>query len=376
MADTEPEERNISVRFDRPPESRLASNKNLRDRSARVTIEDVAEVAGVSTATVSRVINAHPDVSPATRAEVMRHARELGYVSNRAAAPDPNAKGVKLIALAVPELHGDNVTEVITGAAESLKEHDARLVLSSVGGKLGTTLGLPERLLKGTTAGALLLMPAEDTAELVELGETGYPFVVIEPAMPIDIGIPAVTVTNWGGAKMAAEYLISLGHTHIGIITGPSSWRVSADRLAGYQAALLTAGLPILPRLVQEADFTIDGGRYAAERLLSLAHAPTAIFATDDAMAVGVLQEARARGLHPPRDLSVMGFGDTRMAAITTPGLTSVQLPLQGLGRVGADMLWRILQGQDLDAPRIELSTSLVIRESTSAPRGTSFSTM
>jgi LacI family transcriptional regulator len=376
MADTEPEERSISVRFDRSPGPRLPSNRSARDRGARVTIEDVAEVAGVSTATVSRVINAHPDVSQATRAEVMKHARELGYVSNRGASAEPTAKGVKLIALAVPELHGDNVTEVITGAAEALKDHDARLVLSSVGGKLGTTLSLPERLLKGTTEGALLVMPAEDTQELVELGETGYPFVVIEPAMPIDIGIPTVTVTNWGGAKMAAEYLIGLGHTHIGIITGPSGWRVSADRLAGYQAALLTAGLPILPRLVQEADFTIDGGRYAAERLLSLAHAPTAIFATDDAMAVGVLQAARARGLHPPRDLSVMGFGDARMAAITTPGLTSVQLPLQGLGRVGADMLWRLLQGQELDAPRIELSTSLVIRESTSAPRGTSFSTI
>ena len=212
-------------------------------------------------------------------------------------------------------------------------------------------------------------MPAEDTAELVELGETGYPFVVIEPAMPIDIGIPAVTVTNWGGAKMAAEYLIGLGHTHIGIITGPRDWRVSADRLAGYQAALLTAGLPILPRLVQEADFTIESGRYAAERLLSLPHAPSAIFAMEDAMAVGVLQAARAHGLHSPRDLSVIGFGDTSMAAITTPGLSSVQLPLQGLGRVGADMLWRLLQDRQLDAPRIELSTSLVVRESTAAPR-------
>ena len=107
--------------------------------------------------------------------------------------------------------------------------------------------------MRGTTAGAILVMPSEETQELSELGATGYPFVVIEPAMPIDIEIPAVTVTNWGGAKMAAEYLIGLGHTHIGIITGPSGWRISADRLAGYQAALLTAGLPILPRLIQEA---------------------------------------------------------------------------------------------------------------------------
>ncbi len=376
MAENDPEERTISLRLDRTPAPRGTNTRSVRDRGARVTIEDVAEVAGVSTATVSRVINAHPDVSPATRAEVMRHARELGYVSNRGASAEPSAKDVRLIALAVPELHGDNVTEVVTGAAESLREHGACLVLSSLGSKLGTSQSLAERLLKGTTSGALLLMPEEDTRDLVELGETGYPFVMVEPAMPVDVGIPAVTVTNWGGAKMATEYLIGLGHTHIGIITGPSGWRVSADRLAGYQAALLTAGLPILPRLVQEADFTVDGGRYAAERLLSLPHAPTAIFATDDAVAVGVLQASRGKGLHPPRDLSVIGFGDTRMAAITTPGLSSVQLPLQGLGRVGADMLWRLLQGQELDAPRIELSTSLVIRESTSAPRGTSFSTM
>ena len=301
----------------------------------------------------------------------MRGNSGTSTIAARVRSPAP---GVKLIALSVPELHGDNVTEVITGAAEALKNMMPVWSCLPLGEARGCQLS--ERLLRGTTAGAILLMPAEDTAELVELGETGYPFVVIEPAMPIDIGIPAVTVTNWGGAKMAAEYLIGLGHTHIGIITGPRDWRVSADRLAGYQAALLTAGLPILPRLVQEADFTIESGRYAAERLLSLPHAPSAIFAMEDAMAVGVLQAARAHGLHSPRDLSVIGFGDTSMAAITTPGLSSVQLPLQGLGRVGADMLWRLLQDRQLDAPRIELSTSLVVRESTAAPRGTSFSTM
>jgi DNA-binding LacI/PurR family transcriptional regulator len=345
-------------------------------RNARVTIEQVAELAGVSTATVSRVLNGHPDVSQSTRAEVIRHARQLGYVNNRGVSAESNGKRVRLVALAVPEMRGDYVTEVVTGAAEALRDRDAHLVMCSVGGENGDSSSLRDRLLLGTTGGALLVLPSEESSELLDLRQSGYPFVVIEPPMPIDASIPTVAVTNWGGAKMATEYLIELGHTHIGIITGPSEWRINTDRLAGYQAALLSAGLPLVPTLVQESDFTIDGGQEAANRLLSVSHVPSAILALNDAMAVGVLRAARSRELHVPRDLSVVGFGDTEIASVTVPALTTVQQPLQGLGRVGADMLWRLLQGQQLDAPRMELSTTLVVRESTSHPRGTSFLTL
>ncbi len=344
-------------------------------RAPKVTIESVAALAGVSTATVSRVVNGHPDVSAATRAEVLRYARELGYVNTRASSLDVGKNKVRLIALSVPEMRGDYITEVITGAAEALADRDSRLVICSVDGNRRFE-PLPERLLEGTTSGALLLQPSDDTTDLVELHRRSYPFVVVEPMMQIDDSIPAVTISSWAGAKMAAEYLISLGHIHIGIITGPSQLRVSSDRLAGYQAALLSAGLPLTPQLVQEADLTIEGGQEAATRLLSLPHTPSAILALNDSMAVGALRAAKSARLDVPRDVSVMGFGGSEMAAVSMPALTTVQEPLQGLGRVGADMLWKLLQGQQLDASRIELSTTLLIRESTAHPRGTSFLTV
>jgi LacI family transcriptional regulator len=226
------------------------------------------------------------------------------------------------------------------------------------------------------TDGALLILPSETSEQLLALKESGYPFVVVEPAMPVDDAIPAVAATNWAGARMATEHLIGLGHTHIGVITGPPAWRISEERLAGYHAALLTAGIPLSSRLVQSADATIAGGREAGERLLSLAHTPSAILALNDAMAIGVLEAARARDLDVPHDLSVVGFDDVTAATITTPPLTVVQQPLQGLGRVGANVLWRLLEGQQLDATRIELSTKLIVRESTAPPRGTSFLTV
>jgi LacI family transcriptional regulator len=352
----------------------MSSDRRQRDGGGRPTIQDVAELAGVSIATVSRVLNSHPDVSPATRAQVLKHVSRLGYVSNRMAEPRVG-QPVRLIGLAVPDLRDESVNEIVASATEALLEQGARLVICPPERRNGGT-SLRERLLPGTTDGGLLILPTERSEHLLALRESGYPFVVIEPAMPVDEGIPAVAATNWAGAKMAAEHLIGLGHTHIGIITGPSEWRISEERLAGYHAALLTAGIPLASRLVQPADATIAGGRAAAEHQLDLTHAPSAIIALNDAMAVGVLEAARGRGLHVPHDLSVVGFDDVTAATITTPRLTAVQQPLQGLGRVGASVLWRLLEGQELDATRIELSTRLIVRESTAPPRGTSFLTV
>ena len=342
---------------------------------SRVTIQDVAEIAGVSIATVSRVLNSHPDVSAATRSEVLRHARELGYVSNRAPEARPGGR-TRLIGLDVPDLRGDYVTEIVAAAADTLHDYGARLVLCPSAGNGTARLSLQDRLLPGTTDGALLILPFDSDGELTRLKESGFPFVVIEPTTPIGEGIPAVAATNWAGAKMATEHLIGLGHTHIGIVTGPREWRIAEERLAGYHAALLAAGLPLSSRLVQEADATIAGGSEASNRLLGLSHAPTAIVALSDAIAVGVMQAARDHGLNVPHDLSVVGFDDVEIASVTTPALTTVQQPLQGMGRVAANALWRLLEGQQLDAARVELSTRLIVRESTAPPRGTSFLTV
>lgn len=354
----------------------MSTDKRIRNGgNGRVTIQDVADLAGVSIATVSRVLNSHPDVSLLTRAEVLKHAQETGYISSKGIDVRPLGR-IRLIGLAVPDLRAQTVTEIVAAAMDAFHELGARLVICSVDpSNVGASLR--ERLLPDTTDGALLILPSESGSELLTLQQSGYPFVAIEPTMPIDEEIPAVTATNWAGTKAATEHLIGLGHTHIGIITGPRAWRISTERLAGYHAALIAASLPLSSRLVQEAaDRTIGCGREAADRLLSLAHVPTAIVAMNDAMAVGALEAARTRGLGVPHDLSIVGFDDVAMASITTPALTTVQQPLQGLGRVGADVLWRLLEGQRLDATRIELSTKLIVRDSTAPPRGSSFMTV
>jgi LacI family transcriptional regulator len=348
-------------------------DRNGNGGSARITIQDVAQQAGVSIATVSRVLNGHPDVSEETRDEVMRLARELGYSGTR--RTESRAAGrTRLIALSVPRMRGDFITEIVTGAVEALHDRDARLVICSAG-ETGNGQSLSERLLAGTTEGALLVLGAEPDEEVCALLESGYPVVIIEPVNGVGEGIPAVASTNWAGAKAATEYLIELGHTHIGVITGRGGERVSAERVAGYQAALLSAGLPLVPRLMREADWTVEGGYRAAVELLSLPHAPTAIFGLSDTMAIGALRAAHERHLTLPRDLSVVGFDDLEMASIAMPPLTTVRQPLQGLGRMGVDVLYRLLQGRRLDATRLELSTSLVVRQSTAPPPGTSFLT-
>ena len=167
---------------------------------------------------------------------------------------------------------------------------------------------------------------------------------------------------------MATEHLISLGHRRIGVITGHGSWCATVDRLAGYHSALMAAGLPIIPDYVRVADFWVEEGYRAALELLALPTRPTAIFAMSDAMAVGVQRAARERGLALPSDLSVVGFDDVQIASVATPALTTVSQPLEELGRHAVAMLYRQINGQPLDANRMELSTRLVVRASTAPP--------
>ncbi len=333
---------------------------------SRVVIRDIAALAGVSVATVSRVLNGRPDVSSATRNAVLRHIHERGYVTSRNARALAGGR-TGLIGLTVPYMVDHYFAQILTGATEAVYERDARLVVCPTRYEHDREVSLLERLMHGTTDGALLVVPSETPAELAALRRRAYPFVVVDPPDTLDEDIPVVCAAGWSGARSAMEHLIALGHTRIGAITGPQRQRASRDRMAGYGSALLTVGLPIDPALAVESDFSIDGGYRAALHLLSQGAAPTAIFAFNDKMAVGVLRAARTRELDVPGQLSVIGFDDLEMASLVTPELTTVRQPLQEIGRVAASVLYRLLDGQQLDATRIELSTRLIPRASTAA---------
>lgn len=351
-----------------------SSKEALGATMSRASIHDIAALAGVSAATVSRVLNGRPDVSAATRDAVLRHVREMGYVSNRSARGLVSGR-TGLIGLTVPFVFGEYFTQIVAGAAEALYERDARFVLCPTRHEHDREISLLERLMHGTSDGAVLILPSESGAELARLRRRGYPFVVIDPPVPVDEDIPVVAAANWSGARMAMEHLIALGHTRIATITGTKEWIASIDRLAGYHSALLASGLPITPELVREADYSIAGGYQAAQHLLALPGRPTAIFAQNDNMAAGALRAAQEQGLCIPGDLSIVGFDDIELASVLTPPLTTVSQPLQEMGRLAVTVLFRQLAGQPLDATRIELSARLVVRGSTAPPRGTSFLT-
>jgi LacI family transcriptional regulator len=230
-------------------------------------------------------------------------------------------------------------------------------------------VSLLERLMRGTTDGAILMLPEESADELQMLQRQGFPFVVVDPREAPPDGIACVAAMHAAGAKQATEHLLELGHRRIGAIAGAPGWYATEERLLGFRAALAGAGILLDRELVVYSDWRIPRGTEAAEQLLALPDPPTAIFGFNDNVAIGALHAARNRGLSVPDDLSIVGFDDTEQAMIVTPQLTSVRQPLAEMGRMGVSLLIRIIEGQRVDALRLELSTKLVVRGSTGPPR-------
>jgi LacI family transcriptional regulator len=343
----------------------LAHHRN--NGPSRVTIREIAELAGVSIATVSRVLNGRGDVSPETRELVSRIIRERGYTANRSAR-GLSAGRTGLVGVLVPLVYPAYFSAILSGAAEALHEQDLRVVLSPTDHEHDREVSLLERLMHGTTDGALIVLPEESSEELARLLDEGYAFVVVDPLEPLDERIPSVSAAHTSGADQAMQHLLGLGHRRIGAITGPRGWVATEDRRRGYHAALAAAGILPDPELEIEGDFEIAGGAAAAGHLLDLPEPPTAIFAFNDNHAIGALQAARARGVRVPEDLSVVGFDDVEHAAIVTPALTTIRQPLAEMGRTAVSLLMRLLEHQRFETLHVELATRLVVRESTAPP--------
>jgi len=335
-----------------------------RHPHARATIRDIADRAGVSIATVSRVLNGRPDVAPDTREAVLEVARQLRFSTNRSARSLSGGR-TGLIGVTIPIVHAAYFAFILSGASEALYEEDLRAVLCPTQHEHDREVDLLGRLMHGTTDGALLMLPSETPEELQALRDFGYPFVVVDARAPLHEGIPAVTAANSSGAKQAIAHLLDHGHRRIGVITGPRSWNASNERLIGYHAALAGGGLVPDPHLEVEGDFEHETGYAGATKLLSLPDPPTAIFAFNDDMAVGALNAALQRGLRVPEDLSIVGFDDSVQAQNVSPALTTVYQPLAEMGRMAVSLLTRILEGQRLEAVRVELGTRLIVRGTT-----------
>jgi len=333
------------------------------------TLEEVAKRAGVSRSTVSRVINAHPNVKPETRARVQEAITECGYRPH-AVARSLATNRTHILGMVIPESVSKLFTDpyfplLLRGATEACNAKGYQLILSLSTASL-TPDALHDRVLRsGYLDGVVSANTSLDDGLIPHLIEEGIPFVAVG-RHPLD-RVSYADVDNAAGARMATEHLIRLGHTRIGTVTGPLSMTPAQDRLDGFKTALSAHALPLDPRLVIEGDFTEAGGRLAATKLLE--EEPTAIFAASDSMAIGAIKAIRAANLSVPEDVSVVGFDDVPPALSVEPELTTVRQPIEPLGRLAVQMLIEQIEGLSQNTQRIILPTELVIRRSSAEPR-------
>jgi LacI family transcriptional regulator len=341
-----------------------------KNRPSKITIVDVAEKAGVSFGTVSRVINNDVHVKQETRERVIGVMQKLGYTANRQARSLAGGRS-NTIGVLVPDLGTGYIGEIIRGIDTELSLTDLDLILYTTHRTASKEANYVANLARGMVDGLLLVLPRSPIDYIGTLASRTFPFVLIDH-QGIGRDCPAVGATNWQGAYHATEYLIHLGHTRIGFITGSMDLGCAADRQEGYRSALRTAHLDVDEELIYEGTFFQPDGYSGASELLNLVDPPTAIFASNDVMALGVMDAVRNRGFRVPDDVSVIGFDDIPQAAMVRPALTTVNQPLEKMGRVATQMLMELTQKKEKTNTvenRIELPTELVIRDSCQPPR-------
>lgn len=340
-------------------------------RSEMVSLAEVARVAGVSSATVSRVLSgaAYP-VREETRQKVLDAAEQLNFRPNMLARGLVTSR-TSIIATIVHDISDPYFGEIVRGVEEAAVEHDYQVLISSSEREAGRELEVLRLLLAYNVDGVVFAGGSLDdseyesnVAQLIEAFKSEDRAVV--HLAPHIGGGASVTVDNEQAAFEMASHLISLGHRRIGLAAGPPHLSTARDRTNGYRLALREAGIRYEPDLVAHTDFTSEGGRVATTELLDRWPDLTAIFAANDLTAFGVLSVLNERGLSVPGEVSVAGFDDVQAAQYVWPSLTTVAVPMRELGRQGFATVLQILEGERPEPT--ELPTRLVIRDSTAPP--------
>ena len=328
-------------------------------------MRDIAAHAGVSIATVSRVLNDQANVAPHTRELVRRTSQELGTQVDRSRGAAAGA-----VYLRCPYLLTDYFGLIVSSVAETLELHGRTLILNAGEATQQETV-VPTLPTRPGVSGAILILPPEPSEQLAALRARGFPFVVVDPRTPMTRDIAAVSAAHFAGARSVTAHLTALGHRRVGVIAGPPNWLAGQARLAGHASALADAGVLPDPALTRAGEPTTRFGHQAAGELLDLPRRPTALIGFNDKTAVGALAAAAQRGLRVPQDLSIAGFDDIDLAQATSPMLTTVRQPLAEMGRMAVSLLIRLLERHRLDALHVELATELVVRGSTGSPPDT-----
>jgi DNA-binding LacI/PurR family transcriptional regulator len=337
-----------------------------RLKRSGATLEEVANVAGVSRATVSRVVNGSPKVSPEVRADVTAAIAQLGYVPNRAARSLVTRRSDS-IAVVITESAGTLFSDpffprLLRGISSELAAHDQQLVLlmpDSAADERRTA----DYLSAGHVDGALLVSLHGDDPLPARLLAAGIPMVLAgRPSSPDMLSY--VDVDNRQGGQTAAAHLVRNGRRVIGTIAGPADMAAGVDRLRGYRDALMAAGLALDPKLEAVGDFTQESGAAAMRQLLAARPDIDGVFAASDLMAAGALTVLATAGKRVPEDVAVVGYDDSPIAATMTPRLSSVRQPIEEMGREMARLLVEAVDAPDPVPRRVILATDLVRRAS------------
>jgi LacI family transcriptional regulator len=344
--------------------SAVESDRGGAGREKRVTAAEIAREAGVSLPTVSRVLNGHSDVSPETRERVERLLHQRGYQRRTRQRPT-----VRLIDLVFPDLDSPWAVEIIRGAEEVTHAASVGCVVSAIHGQSESARRWLQNVRERDCDAVIFVTSHLEPEQRGELRKLAVPTVVVDPTGGPSAGAPTIGATNWAGGLSATQHLLALGHRRIGFIAGPQRLLCSRARLDGYRSAIDSSGIAYDADLIVEGDFYHESGFSAGRQLLALPEPPTAVFAASDQMALGLYEAIRQAGGRVGDDVSVVGFDDLPQARWSSPPLTTVRQPLVEMGRLAARTALRLVAGEEIETPRIELATELVVRNSTAPAR-------
>ncbi|WP_413285672.1 DNA-binding transcriptional regulator CytR [Vibrio sp. MA40-2] len=331
------------------------------------TMKDVAQLAGVSTATVSRALMNPEKVSASTRKRVEDAVLEAGYSPN-SLARNLRRNESKTIVTIVPDICDPYFTEIIRGIEDAATEHGYLVLLGDSGMQQKRESSFVN-LVFTKQADGMLLLGTDLPFDVSKPEQKNLPPLVMACEYAPELELPTVHIDNLTSAFEAVNYLTQMGHKKIAQISGPEESALCKFRHQGYQQALRRAGIALNSAYCTSSNFTFEGGAKALRKLQSLPDAPTAIFCHNDTMAIGAIQEAKKLGLRVPQDISLVGFDDIQFSQYCDPPLTTVSQPRYEIGRQAMLMMLELLKGRDVRAGSRLLETQLVIRNSVAPPK-------
>lgn len=333
----------------------------LGDPARPVTIAAIAESAGVSIPTVSKVINGRSGVAADTRARVEALITQYGY---RRPSPAIRSNMMELVFDEIEDMWG---LQIIRGVERVAREHRVGVVLTEFGPQRNAIRYWIDDTIS-RRPDCLVTVAQLDGDQRSQLRARGIPFVVFDPTVELPDDVPFVGATNWAGGRSAARHLVELGHRRIAMIGGPGQVLCCRARMDGFRSALEAAGLGSASDLTVDAGLNIEEGEAAALDLMARTDRPTAIFTCNDLQALGVYQAARRTGLRIPTDLSVVGFDDLPLATLVDPPLTTVHQPLAEMAATATELALALGRGERTAQIGLELATALTVRGSTAPP--------